>query len=231
MISSRKRPECMASHNTNKYAVPRIALIFFLVLTFFTFEKTFAQHSASRKDRSYTVFTETSLFWNSVAWNPDGQKLILSIVGKDNPEIWDIKSGEKIGVLRGFTQAVGWSPDGKTIATQTEDYGCTGCHSIAFWDLSGTLLKILPSGDISVIKWSPDSRRVATNDLDAKVTIWNVTAGTHNLVFDDGLAPGVLGAQSSISWSPDGKYLAATSNHGHVLVWSSNPIKLIKDFS
>src|SRR5678815_1403634 len=95
---------------------------------------------------------------------------------------------------------------------------CQGCHSIALWSPDGNLLKTLSAGDISVIKWSPDSKQIATNDLDAKISIWNVASDTHKVIFDDGLAPGVLGAQSSISWSPDGKYLAAASNQGHVLI-------------
>lgn len=165
----------------------------------------------------------------AIDWEPTGQHLILSIVGKQQPEIWDAKLGTKVALLEWFTQTVGWSPDGTTIATQAQNNKCQGCHSIALWSPDGNLLKTLSAGDISVIKWSPDSKQIATNDLDAKISIWNVASDTHKVIFDDGLAPGVLGAQSSISWSPDGKYLAAASNQGHVLIWGLAPLRLIKE--
>src|SRR5258708_14767166 len=162
MISSRKRPECMASHNTNKYAVARIALIFFLVLTFFTFEKTFAQHSASRKDRSYTVFTETSLFWNSVAWNPDGKTIALAgnpggvaIYNTDFKKLFQLE-GTANDTLNMYWLPLVWSPDGTQLAS-------IGPDALFLWSRSGELLdKVVEGNSIFwTLAWSPDSRIIA----------------------------------------------------------------------
>ena len=116
------------------------------------------------------------------------------------------QSGKKVSrepkllfTLQGHTDpviSVGWSPDGKHIASG-------GDKSMNVWDaVDGKLLRTLP-GQTHValdVAWSPDRQRLASGSWDRTVKVVDNASG--NLVLTlKGHTKDVL----SVDWSPDGK--------------------------
>ncbi|HBE34353.1 MAG TPA: WD40 repeat domain-containing protein, partial [Cyanobacteria bacterium UBA11368] len=55
---------------------------------------------------------------NAVAVNPDGRT--LASAGRDGVRLWDIRTGQQIGAIPGYSdwvQTLAFSPDGQLLAT------------------------------------------------------------------------------------------------------------------
>lgn len=124
-------------------------------------------------------------------------------------------SAKPVATLRGHegdVQCVAYSPDGKLLASGSED------GNIKIWDTAtnrelGQLQghKLYVNG----VAFSPDGALLASAGFDGTVRLWDV-AGRTNL--------GMLGeedgaTQTGVAFSPDGKLLASASNVGLVTVW------------
>ncbi|MGA2075907.1 MAG: hypothetical protein ABSH52_20655 [Terriglobia bacterium] len=94
---------------------------------------------------------------------------------------------------------VAWSPDGKRVATGSED------ATAKVWDLQ-TGNKLLTLGGGESLAWAPDGKRLATGNRDATAKVWDAETG--KLLFT--LSGDERGARS-MAWSPDAKRLATVS--------------------
>jgi WD40 repeat protein len=81
----------------------------------------------------------------------------------------------------GYTVAVDWSADGKTIAT-------AGYYPYVFlWDpMTGALEKTLKGHEkwLEMVKYSPDGKWLATGDWDNRVIVWDAETGEQKHVID-----------------------------------------------
>jgi len=128
---------------------------------------------------------------------------------------------------------VAWSPDGRRLATASED------NTGKVWD-TATSQELLTlrghPGPVKSVAWSPDGKRLATassdnapNDKsevdflltghttgnwDSTARVWDAASGQELLTLR-----GHRGPVGSIAWSPDGKRLATASSDNADLPW------------
>jgi WD40 repeat protein len=112
------------------------------------------------------------------AYSPDG--LRLATVGSDSlARIWDAATGEELLTLAGHTaglHSVTYSPDGRTIATSSDNLDAT----IKVWDAqSGDLIYTLgPNpGRAWGLSFSPDNKLLAASGFDGFIKVWDMATG------------------------------------------------------
>src|SRR5690242_21002423 len=124
-------------------------------------------------------------------------------------KIWDIATGQQIGILQGHGRAVdkvAFSRDGKLLATSGTD------NTIKIWDLAAKRDLITLSGhtsNIDSLDFSPDGRLLASAGEDGSTFLWDAKTGEHLLTLislDDGGEWMVVLPQGVVDGSPVSLY-------------------------
>ncbi|MBI2811030.1 MAG: caspase family protein [Candidatus Melainabacteria bacterium] len=112
----------------------------------------------------------------SCAFSPDDSKICVSdslaLDSGKTATIFDTTSGQMIEKLTGHAAqitSVEYSPDGKTIATTSED------KTIRLWDSATGTLKIVlgrPNNAINVVAFSPDSAQIVAGSENGSLYFW-----------------------------------------------------------
>ena len=172
-----------------------------------------------------TVIEGRTQIITSVAFSPDG-KTIASVTNAsvtssvfDAIRLWDVDGGAVKAYIKGPSvwDDAGWSfsvtfaPDGKTLATGSDDY------TVRLWEVeSGTLKTSLKghTGQVSSVVFSPDGKTIASASWDSTVRLWEVESGTPKAILE-----GHTDRINSVAFSPDGKTIASGSDDHTVRLW------------
>ena len=157
----------------------------------------------------------------SVAWSPDGTRIVTASSG-NTVRVWNADGSGIHIVMKGQEGEVAysatWSPDGTRIVTASSD------KTARVWNSDGTGDPIVFKGHEDKVHsavWSPDGKRIITASEDRTARIWNSDGKGDPIVLR-----GHKGAIHSASWSPDGKRIVTSSSDSTACVWSTEPLVL-----
>jgi serine/threonine protein kinase len=157
-----------------------------------------------------------------VALSPDGG-LLAANGDDDTVELWDPRTGERLGTLTGhssWVHTVAFSPDGRLLATGSDD------KTVRLWDpRTGERLRTLTGHQQSVaaVAFSPDGRLLATGGRDKAVLLWDPQTGKRwNPRSGKGLhtRTGHTNGVRTVAFSPDGRLLATGGGDKTVRLWN-----------
>jgi WD40 repeat protein/serine/threonine protein kinase len=155
----------------------------------------------------------------AVQVSPDGRLVAAATMPMERPvpgaervTLWNWRRGEVVRELSALAEGIGFSHDGRRIATAP----LTGPARI--WDArTGRVLARLTghTGAVYDIAFAPGDASVATAGADGTVRLWDPRTGRQDVVLR-----GHEGAVWDVDFSPDGSKLASSSPEGVVRVWA-----------
>ncbi len=109
--------------------------------------------------------------------------------------------------------AVVWSPDGKRIASASDDQSVLICDARK----GQTLLSYKGHSDaVLTLAWSPNGRYIASGSADKTIQVWDATTGKTISTYT-----GHKGQVNAVSWSHSNNMIASGSDDSTVQVWNA----------
>lgn len=170
---------------------------------------------ATRGQASRLLPTVAGLFY-SICFSPDGTKLASAGLGGDIT-LWDLPSRTLDATFRdnvGWVDCIKFSPDGKLLASNSNDRVCV-------WSVSpntGEMPSIILEGhkdQVHAACFSADGLYIATASADRTIRIWNATNGQNPVQSQPAHELG----RHSMAASPDGTFVVSSLADHSISVW------------
>jgi WD40 repeat protein/DNA-binding SARP family transcriptional activator len=156
-------------------------------------------------------------------FSPDG-KYLLTNSDDGTSRLWDVKTAQEVRRLNPAGQVfdVNFSPDGKTIAIDSE-------NRVMLWSITPhpSLAKLEHKTSISGVAFSPSGKLALTGGLDGIARLWDLSTGQelrqfigHTTVINFG-----------VSFSPDGKEVLTGSWDNTVRLWDASTGQQLRVFT
>ena len=179
--------------------------------------------------RELRAFGGHGFMVGALAFSPDGRTIVSGGAEREPTErddgriafgealvkLWDAASGRELRRLQGHrisVQTVAFSPDGRTIASGSED------QTTKLWDAaSGQELRTLTGhgAGVSAVRFSPDGRKIVTASGDHTLKLWDAATGRELHTF-----AGHVGPVWNVAFSPDGQTIVSASGDRTIRRWS-----------
>ncbi|MBD2344908.1 caspase family protein [Anabaena subtropica] len=163
-----------------------------------------------------SVFAPVLGVVNSVAFSPDGKKLVIGD-SKGTIQVWETFSGRVLLFLQGhedWVRSVAFSPDGERIVSGSDD------KTLRLWDVNGQPIGQPFMGHedwVNSVAFSPDGERIVSGSRDKTLRLWDVNGqpiGQPLLGHEDGV--------TSVAFSPDGERIVSGSRDKTLRLWDVN---------
>jgi WD40 repeat protein/DNA-binding SARP family transcriptional activator len=137
------------------------------------------------------------------SFDPSGTRIAVGSYTGPMAAVSDIESGDEVITLEGHSGPltdIAWSPDGRSIATASED----GSARIFDARTGAPRFAVLGrGGEVYDLDWNPDATRLVTAHGDGAARVWHVTEGGPREEFAL-TAHDTRNGVSGVAFSPDG---------------------------
>lgn len=155
----------------------------------------------------------------SLAWSPDGRRLVCGENFEGKLQIWDAQTGKLEASWQGHRHLIGsvvWRPDGRQFASGSLD------QAISIWE-ADTWKNVLTvpaahRGVVCSLSWSPDGSQLTSAGEDGLIKNWDPLSRRQIAVFR-----GHSGTVGSVRWSSRGPSLISGGDDMSVKVWDPVP--------
>ncbi len=153
----------------------------------------------------------------SLAFTPDGKKLISGGGGNRLVYLWDPATGKELRRFAGhaeYVRCMVLSPDGRTIASASAD-------EIRLWETNtGKMIRRLAGQKepIRALAFSPDGKWLASGSENGPVCLWEIATGKVCRRFPED-SKKRWRPNRSLAFSPDGKILANGYSDHTLFLW------------